>query len=83
MIKIDLNLFVTLSQYLPDNNDCFEIQEGTTVEKLITDLGVPKDIIKLIFVNGEREEICYQLKNDDRVGIFPPVVVGEKLIWVR
>ncbi len=76
MIKIDLNLFVTLSEYLPENNDCFEIQEGTTVEKLMNDLGVPRDIVKLIFINGQRQEITYQLKNEDRVGIFPPVGGG-------
>ncbi len=76
MIKIDLNLFVTLSKYLPENNDCFEIPENTTVEKLMNDLGVPTDVVKLIFINGHREEITYQLKNEDRVGVFPPVGGG-------
>ncbi len=76
MIKIDLNLFVTLSKYLPEKNASFEIPDGTTVDKLMTDLGVPKDMVKLIFVNGKREGTSYQLKDKDRLGIFPPVGGG-------
>ncbi len=76
MIKIDLNLFATLSRYLPENSRYFEISEGTTVEKLIADLKIPKELTKLIFVNGKKEKINYQLKHNDRVGIFPPVGGG-------
>ena len=76
MIKIDLNLFATLSRYLPENSGQFEISEGTTVEILIADLKVPMEITKLIFVNGKREDINYLLKQGDRIGIFPPVGGG-------
>ncbi|MCP3875922.1 MAG: MoaD/ThiS family protein [Desulfobacteraceae bacterium] len=76
MIKIDLNFFATLSEYLPEKNDCYEVFEDLSVEKLITDLGVPLDTVKLIFINGKREKLSYQLKNGDRVGIFPPVGGG-------
>ncbi len=50
--------------------------EGTTIEKLMTDLDVKKELVKLIFINGKQENINYQLKNGDRVGIFPPVGGG-------
>lgn len=76
MITIELKLFVTLSQYLPDNSDCLEIENGTTVEKLILDLGIPNDLVKLIFINGKKQNGSYQLKNNDRVGLFPPVGGG-------
>lgn len=76
MIKIDLKLFVTLSQYLPEDKDCCEIPEETTVEKLIADLGIPADMVKLIFINGKRQDGTYELKQDDRVGLFPPVGGG-------
>ena len=49
MIKIDLNFFATLAEYLPENNDCYEVLEDTTVKKLVLDLGVPMDTVKLIF----------------------------------
>ena len=76
MIKIDLRLFVTLSKYLPDNSEGLEISEGTTVEKLILDVGIPKELVKLIFINGKKQNRSYQLKNNDRVGLFPPVGGG-------
>ena len=76
MIKIDLQLFVTLSKYQPENNEFLEIQEGTSVGKLILDLGIPKDLVKLIFVNGKRQKTVYELKNNDRLGLFPPVGGG-------
>jgi len=76
MIKIDLRLFVTLSGYLPENNECLEIHENTTVEKLIRDLGIPDELVKLIFINGKRQDKTYHLKQEDRVGLFPPVGGG-------
>ena len=76
MIKIDLKLFVTLSKYLPKDSECLEIPEETTIEKLISDLGIPGDLVKLIFINGKRQDRKYRLKNNDRVGLFPPVGGG-------
>ena len=76
MIKIDLKLFVTLSKYLPKDSRCLEIPEETTVEKLILDVGIPLEFVKLIFINGKRQDSNYRLKNNDRVGLFPPVGGG-------
>lgn len=76
MIIIDLNLFATLSKYLPEDGGCLEIPSGTTVEKLISDLGIPQGLVKLIFINGKRKDPGYSLKNKDRVGLFPPVGGG-------
>jgi len=76
MIKINLKLFVTLSRYLPDNSEGLEILEGTTVEKLISDIGIPKELVKLIFINGKKQNMSYQLKNNDRLGLFPSVGGG-------
>ena len=52
------------------------IAPSSEVEKLIEDLEVPKEIVKIIFVNGKREKISYQLKNHDRLGIFPAIGGG-------
>lgn len=76
MIKIDLKLFVTLSKYLPKDSECLEISERTTVETLMLDLGIPGELVKLIFVNGKRQNRKYRIKNNDRVGLFPPVGGG-------
>jgi len=76
MIQINLKLFVTLVRYLPPNNDKFNIKEGTTVEMLIKDLGIPEDSVKLIFVDGKKQDKTYCLKDNDRIGLFPPVGGG-------
>ncbi len=76
MIKIELKLFVTLSQYLPQGSENYEVLKGTTVGKLIKDLSIPDDLVKLIFINGVRKNRDTQLENNDRVGLFPPVGGG-------
>ncbi len=76
MIKIELKLFVTLSKYLPRGSENYEVLKGTTVGKLIKDLSIPDDLVKLIFINGVRKNRETQLENNDRVGLFPPVGGG-------
>lgn len=76
MIEIDLKLFVTLSKYHPDDSGFIKIPDNTTVKTLIADLGIPKELVKLIFLNGKREDNSYQLQNGDRLGLFPPVGGG-------
>ena len=76
MIKIDLRLFATLAKYTPENSDCLKISNKTTVEKLIKDMGIPQDLVKLIFINGRKQTGKYRLKDNDRVGLFPPVGGG-------
>jgi molybdopterin synthase sulfur carrier subunit len=76
MIKINLKLFVTLSKYLPDDSEEFKLPEETTVGQLFSDLEIPESLVKLIFVNGKRQNTDYQLQDNDRVGLFPPVGGG-------
>ncbi len=76
MIKINLNLFVTLSEYLPDNFEAYPIQENTRLDALVDQLGIPMDQVKLIFVNGKSAALDDILQNGDRVGVFPPVGGG-------
>ncbi len=76
MIHIDLKLFVTLSKYHPHGSGGVEVAEGTSVEKLIRDLGIPDKTVKLIFINGKKAQVTRILAEGDRVGMFPPVGGG-------
>ncbi len=76
MIQIDLKLFVTLAKYLPLDHGAYDIKEGTTINDLMTDLGIPHDIVKLIFINGKKQDCNYIIQDKDRVGLFPPVGGG-------
>ncbi len=71
MIKIDLQLFVTLSRYFPEDSDCLELPENIRVKKLIVDLGIEQGSVKLIFVNGEKQDGRYVLENCDILSLFP------------
>ncbi|MCP4720074.1 MAG: MoaD/ThiS family protein [Desulfobacteraceae bacterium] len=75
-MQIDLKLFVTLAKYLPLGSEAYEINEGTTINELMTDLGIPHDIVKLIFINGKKQDRNYPIQQGDRVGLFPPVGGG-------
>ncbi len=76
MINIELNLFASLSQYLPEDKQSYMLNESTNIEKVIQELGIPDDMVKLIFINGKRVERTYILKHGDRLGIFPPIGGG-------
>lgn len=76
MVEIELKLFVTLARYLPENPDRYPVPRGTTLEGLMDALSIPQDSVKLIFVNGRKQERAYVLSTGDRVGLFPPVGGG-------
>lgn len=76
MISIDINLFATLRSFLPDAPKAMTVSQGTRIKDLVKTLGIPEEDVKLIFINGKREMLSYVLKDNDRVGIFPPVGGG-------
>ncbi|MBW1866169.1 MAG: MoaD/ThiS family protein [Deltaproteobacteria bacterium] len=52
------------------------IHQGYPVGELIDQLEIPRDQVKLIFINGVRGIFSSPLQEGDRVGIFPPVGGG-------
>jgi len=75
-IHIQIKLFASLLDKLPENADNFPVQDGTTVASLTDLLGIdPKDA-KLIFINGRKGTLDSILREGDRVGLFPPVGGG-------
>jgi sulfur-carrier protein len=76
MITIELNLFATIAKYLPGDKQRCQVNENTSVDELIQELGIPDDLVKLIFINGKRVQRTHRLKQGDRLGIFPPVGGG-------
>jgi sulfur carrier protein ThiS len=81
-MKIEVNLYATLSQYLPDGNKgpthIVDVVEGTTVSELLRQLGVPTQSAKLIFLDGIHSDLDAVLKEGNRLGVFPPVGGGKR-----
>ena len=53
-----------------------ELKEGTTVERMVEALGIPKKGIHLVLVNGRTRPLDHPLSDGDRVALFPPVGGG-------
>ncbi len=76
MIEIEVKLFATLVKYRPKESDAFKLSDRTTIAGLLSKLNIPEDETKLIFVNGKKQPMDYEVQHKDRVGIFPPVGGG-------
>ena len=79
-MEIQLNLYASLNRYLPDNDRrrsrMLSIRDGTRVRDLLSQLKIPMDVVKIIFVNGVHASGETILKHGDRLGVFPPVAGG-------
>ncbi|MBU2644567.1 MoaD/ThiS family protein [bacterium] len=79
-MKVELRLFASFMEYLPATAEGhrveLELAEGTTVRDVLVDLGVPLDMVKLIFANGVKTDLDYTIQDGDRIGAFPPVAGG-------
>jgi sulfur carrier protein ThiS len=53
-----------------------ELPERSTVADLVAHLGLPREELKLTFVNGRPQELDYRLTPGDEVGVFSPVGGG-------
>lgn len=80
MTKIELRLYGDLLGYINEvkigEAKIMEVDEGFTIGDLMKDLNMPRDIVKIILVNGRSKGLEYKLNANDRVALFPPVAGG-------
>ena len=75
-MKVNLKCFAELSEGdVCDftGSDQYEISEGDTVEGLLDRLGMPKEEIKIIFLNNKIVDFDAVLQDGDQLGLAPPV----------
>ena len=79
-MSLTIFLSSSLRQYIPgyDSLSGLELKDvkGITIVDLCQKLGIPVDKIKIIMVNGRKEDMNYMIKGDERLGFFPPVGGG-------
>jgi molybdopterin synthase sulfur carrier subunit len=73
---IKLKLYATLKVFMPSHGEEYPISPGMTVRDLLTQLKLPEDKAKLVFIDGTQSELSSKLAGGERVGIFPPVGGG-------
>ena len=88
-MKVQVKLFATLAQSVsgpflahhpkgirPGTPLEVELPEGSTLADLVAHMSLPREELKLTFVNGRARELDYRLVPGDEVGLFPPVGGG-------
>ncbi|MGD2178142.1 MAG: MoaD/ThiS family protein [Anaerolineae bacterium] len=80
MITVGVRLFATLRRQFPELGIGealrVDLAEGATVDQLVRNMKLPREHVKVVFVNGTIQEGDYRLADGDEVGIFPPVGGG-------
>jgi sulfur-carrier protein len=79
-MKIQLKLYGNLRRLSPGGQAgapmTIELPNGASLQDLVAQLQIPAEETKVAFVNGLVQEWGYELKEGDKVGIFPPVGGG-------
>jgi sulfur carrier protein len=79
-MKVKLKLFATLRDYLPEDNDghscTLELPDNTAVNDVLNQIQIPKDIPKIVLINGLQKSPEEKLKDGDTLSVFPPVAGG-------
>jgi sulfur carrier protein ThiS len=83
-MRIQLALFASLSQYLPETGNgnrlsahaqMIDLPDGLTVGQVIVHLALP-DEPRIVFVNNRHAPDEHVLQDGERLAIFPPVAGG-------
>jgi sulfur carrier protein ThiS len=84
-VRMTLKLYATLTQYLPaefrrDHAMPMEVDGNATIASIVTPLGMPPALVKLVVLNGvfvpPSERATRHLVDGDVLAIWPPIAGG-------
>ena len=79
-MPLNIRLSSTLRKYVPGYDPAkgvdLSLDKGTTVAAVCMHMNIPAEKVKIIMINGKSESLDYQLKGNERIGLFPPVGGG-------
>ena len=79
-MQVRVKLFATLSRYALNGLSGvpfdMELSEGATLDDVVSQLKLPREEVKVFFVNGRARPKDWILQPGDEVGIFPLVAGG-------
>ena len=79
-MQVEVRLYAGMREYAPHlligQPQIIEVPEGASGQELVQVLGIPDDVPKILVINGRKEDLLYQLKEGDRIGVFSPVGGG-------
>ena len=75
-MDLEIKCFATLAEFSPPEGKLRHVPEGATVARVMEMLHVPPDDVRIIFINGVHAAPEAQLRDGDRLGLFPAVGGG-------
>ena len=79
-MRVQVKLFATLRRFtenvIPGAPFEVELSEAATLTALLNQLKIPLEEAKITFVNGIIQDPDYVIKDEDEIGIFPPIGGG-------
>jgi molybdopterin converting factor small subunit len=79
-MRVRVKLFATLARYFgnttPGTSFEIEVPDRTTLLDLVIQLELPREEVKVFFVNGRARPMDWPLRAEDEVGIFPLIAGG-------
>lgn len=76
-MKITVKTYASLREYTDgEGTVSMELDEGAHVEDVLQKLGVPRDEVKILMLNGRRVNPGAQISDGDRLAVFPPIAGG-------
>ena len=81
IMKIEIRLLTQLKSYLPNSDiagdtQIIDLKNDTTIKDVMMELGIPLDMPKVIMLNEKQGNLEDDLKDGDRITVFPPVGGG-------
>ena len=78
-MRIEVELFATLTRFVPDARDgraTLDIPEGATVADVARRLGLPPGFDRVALVNGREADDAHVLSAGDVLTLYPPLAGG-------
>jgi len=79
-VRIELRMFMSFTKYLPPGEEgisrFLEVSPESTVHEVLSELGVPRESIMVIFVNGGKADLDRRLAEGDVISVMSPAGGG-------
>lgn len=75
-MELEIKCFASLAEHSPPGGILRAVPEKAAVGQVMDMLGIARDDVKIIFINGTHADAQTELKDGDRLGLFPAVGGG-------
>ncbi len=79
-MSLQVFVYATLRRHLPDYDPyrglTLTVHPGTPVALVLERLGLPREEVTIILVDGVQQSLDYALQGGERLGLFPQVGGG-------